>query len=564
MRMTTGRGRLLGGGLVAALLIAAGLWWVREHAAQGEFRREWLEAVEDLSESLANDLLALSVAVRDRDVAASRTYLADAVLCAPLPVRPGALEPEVKWVHRHGWSPAAEGAERPVPRDEFLQQLGVLLDHFADIEDARFKVKEAQFEVSRPDEGAATVGVFIIGRDREGRREWLRATFRAGIRRKDKGPWQIDRLVLESMDSRVAVVDLFSEVVLPAGLSVVLPRYGTEGNEGFVYHGAAAGDVNLDGLIDLAVTGQRRNRLYLNAGTGRFRDVSDESLVGFPPPGTGALFLDYDNDGDPDLFLAAVGNQMLLENRWIPDGKVRFLDVSEETGVSLPAIGFSAAAADINGDRVPDIYVASYNRYGMVMPDVWGRATNGTPNLFFVSQGGGTYRDEAKARGVDDGRWSYAAAFADIDGDHDQDLFVANDFGEDALFRNEGGRFTDIASGAGVRDPGFGMGASFADYDNDGDLDLHVTNMSSMAGNRILRRIYPDRRRDRGALYRQASGNSLYENQGDGTFRDVSADAGGFAGGWAWGGGFFDFDNDGWEDLYTPNGFISGKWMKDT
>jgi hypothetical protein len=259
-----------------------------------------------------------------------------------------------------------------------------------------------------------------------------------------------------------------------------------------------------------------------------------------------------------------MGNQVLLENRWIPQGKLVFWDVSDRALVHLPAVGFSAAAADVNRDGYPDIYVASYNRYGTVMPNAWHRATNGTPNLLFINQGDGTFSEEATAWGVDDSRWSYAAAFADLDNDGDQDLYVANDFGENALYRNDGERFTETAAEAGVSDPGFGMGVSFGDYDNDGDLDLHVTNMSSTAGKRILNRLYPGRQQDRSYLFKLASGNSLYENLGNGTFRDATAETGGFPAGWAFGGGFLDFDNDGWEDIYTPNGFISGDSMNDT
>ena len=227
-------------------------------------------------------------------------------------------------------------------------------------------------------------------------------------------------------------------------------------------------------------------------------------------------------------------------------------------------MGFSAAAADVDGNGYPDIYVASYNRYGSVMPNVWGQATNGTPNLLFLNQGNGTFREAARQWGVDDGRWSYAAAFADVDRDGDQDLYVANDFGENGFYLNQRDHFIDVAGNRGLKDAGFGMGVSFGDYDNDGHLDLHVTNMSSTAGNRILRRIYPEAQSNDHLLKKLAAGNSLYKNKGDGTFEEVSARVGGFHAGWAFGGGFIDFDNDGWEDLYTPNGFISGKSMKDT
>jgi hypothetical protein len=108
------------------------------------------------------------------------------------------------------------------------------------------------------------------------------------------------------------------------------------------------------------------------------------------------------------------------------------------------------------------------------------------------------------------------------------------------------------------------MGVSFGDFNNDGLLDLHASNMSSTAGNRILGRLFPNQGPQENVLKKLAAGNNLFENLGGGKFKDVTAEVGGFSGGWAWGGGFIDFDNDGWEDIYTPNGFISGKSMKDT
>jgi hypothetical protein len=362
----------------------------------------------------------------------------------------------------------------------------------------------------------------------------------------------------------VASTDLFSEVAAPAGVALSRPAYGSSGNTGFVWHGAVAADFDNDGWLDLFVTGPYRNYLYLNDGQGSFRDTSEQAGLGLSENGVAPVAFDYDNDGDQDLFISAVGSQRLLENRLVPDGKLAFQDVSSKAGVARVALGFSAAVGDVNGDGWPDVYVTCYNHYGQVMPNSWYRATNGTPNLLFINQGDGRFREQAARWGVDDRRWSYAAAFADLDGDGRLDLYVANDFGENALFINQGDRFADQAAERGVLDPGYGMGVSFGDYNNDGLLDLHVTNMSSTAGNRILSRLLPDSGPKDNVLLKLAAGNSLYQNRGGGFFRDVTAEAGPFSAGWAWGGGFLDLDNDGWEDLFSPNGFISGKSMKDT
>lgn len=542
-----------------------------------------LEIIEELSESLANDLLTLSVAARDRDVELIGEYVPNLITGKILPSRPAPKKPQVKWVGTHLWETPESNIKVSSPaaaktaKAEFLGSWAAFLYHFSEIEDARFKVKEANFDpkaqaVLGAEEPTAVVGAagkariafYVIGRDIDGKREWARGTFMTDVRYAANKHWQFDSFDLLTFDSLVAGIDLFSEVAVPAGVGENIPAFGTPENSGFVWHGAAAADFDGDGWMDLIVTAPSKNILYLNDRKGRFRDASEETGLKTLATGVAPLVFDYDNDGDSDIFISSVGQQILLENRLKQDGKLRFVDISLEAGVSKNAIGFSAVAGDVNGDKRLDVYVTSYNRYGQITPDSWFRATNGTPNLLFVSQPDGTFREEAAKWGVDDKRWSYAAEFADINSDGKIDLYVANDFGEKAMFINKGDRFVDEARERGVLDPGNGMGVSFGDYNNDGLLDLHASNMSSTAGNRILSRLFPNSSAKDNVLKKLAAGNNLFENTGDGKFKDVTAEVGGFSGGWAWGGGFIDFDNDGWEDIYTPNGFISGKSMKDT
>jgi peroxiredoxin len=528
-----------------------------------------LDAVEDLSESLANALMDLSAAMRRRDMPRAGAYFPEEFRAEPFASQPGPTMHELKWIFHHAWEPAVTapaGQTAPaVGRGEFLGQIEAFLAHFSEIEDVHFDVKEAQFDNPASATGEAQLLFSLVGRDLEGKREWVRGTFLVTAVRGAVEDWKITRWRTVSLGSDLAGVDLFSEVSHPARIASWIPPFGVPPNDGFASHGgAAAADFNGDGLLDLVVTEINGVGLYLNDGKGGFHNASEETLMSLAPRASAALPLDYDNDGDVDIFLSAFGKQILLENRLRPTGNLTFQDVSDEAGVDASAVGFSAVAADINGDGLSDIYVTSYNRYGLVMPNGWGHATNGTPNLLFINQGGGRFREAAHQWGVDDGRWSLAAAFADVDGDGRQDLYVTNDFGEDGLFMNRGDHFEDEAAARGVQDPGNGMGAAFGDFDNDGDLDLHVTNMSATAGNRVLGRLAPGTLHDEMAIMKLASGNTLYANDGTGHFKDVSDKAGYFRAGWAWGGGFIDFDNDGWEDAFVVNGFISGSSMHDT
>jgi hypothetical protein len=403
--------------------------------------RNRLEVIEELSESLANDLLQLSMATRDLDTTTTATYFPPQLSAKPFPSRPLAVQNQVKWVGTHGWE-TSDKSNSLLPKTnatstitdigkingkDFLNGWTGFLNHFSEIEDARFKVKEANFTDSAKSvigaeqptaevgaNGRARIAFYVIGRDSNGKREWARGTFWANVRADKNKHWQFDSFELVSFDSMVADTDLFSEVGVPAGVGAVRAAFGTPENSGFVWHGAAAGDFNNDGWIDLFVIGANRNHLYLNDKNGSFKDVSSEAGVEILASGSAPLVFDYDNDGDSDIFISAVGQQILLKNNFKQTGKLEFDDVSLEANVAKNAIGFSAVAGDVNGDGLLDVYVNSYNRYGQVTPDSWFRATNGTPNLLFINQGDGTFLEEAAKWGVDDKRWSYAAEFADV------------------------------------------------------------------------------------------------------------------------------------------------------
>jgi hypothetical protein len=186
----------------------------------------------------------------------------------------------------------------------------------------------------------------------------------------------------------------------------------------------------------------------------------------------------------------------------------------------------------------------------------------------FRNEGNWQFQDATSEVGLDhnNDRWSFSAVWEDYDNDGDLDLYVANDFGRNNLYRQENGRFKDVAGSASAEDINFGMSASFGDYNRDGWMDLYVSNMFSAAGGRIT--YQPQFKQGvsselKAAYQQMARGNTLLRNAGDGTFQDVSDEAGVTVGRWAWASLFADVNNDGWEDILVANGFVTGKMPDD-
>ena len=337
--------------------------------------------------------------------------------------------------------------------------------------------------------------------------------------------------------------------------------------------GAAAADFDGDGDVDLAAVDGQRSRLYLNRGDGTFEERSRE--WGFDVvTGAGIVAADYDNDGDPDLYvLDHFGGTKLLRNdaRTSMGGSRAFIDVTAEAGVGVADPTFSAAFADVDRDGDLDLYVPVAGDYYTQVPMPPFHARDGRPNRLFINDGHGRFTEEAVQRGVADVGWGLACGFCDYDGDGDDDLYLANDFGVNALYRNDGsGRFEDVAGPAGAADRGYGMGVSWGDVDGDGDFDLYVSNIWSEYAPVFLDPDYPLPplgRLFRGwvgrELHRMGQGNSLLLNQGDGTFVDVGKSWRVNECGWAWAGMFLDFDNDGDLDIYCPDGSYTGESAED-
>ena len=328
------------------------------------------------------------------------------------------------------------------------------------------------------------------------------------------------------------------------------------------HQGLALGDLDGDQLEDLYVCrgGGLPNRLYLRLSDGRCREASKEAGLDVLDLSRSALILDFDADGDQDLVLA--GNSLTV---FANEGDMRFRVAGRYPAISN---AMSLCAADFDGDGDLDLYACRYTSPETGSPQPYHDANNGPANVLLRNDGRLRFTDVTVKQGMDTGnrRFSYAASWEDYDNDGDQDLYVANDYGRNNLYRNDGGSFVDVAAEVGVQDISAGMGVTWADYDRNGAMDVYVSNMFSSAGNRVTFQRNFQEGVDESArvdFQRHARGNSLFENSGDGSFQDVSQARAVTMGRWAWGSLFADLNSDGFEDLYVANGFLTNEISTD-
>ena len=332
--------------------------------------------------------------------------------------------------------------------------------------------------------------------------------------------------------------------------------------------GFAVGDANGDGRDDVYVCqhGGFPNRLLVRLPDGSVEDRSEDSGVDLLDKTQSALFVDLDNDGDQDLVIGSRNAVFIASN----DGTGRF-NVSRHVLVGGSDEITSLAAADYDQDGDLDLYACVYAKAGPLgtIPVPYHDATNGPPNHLWRNDGELAFSNQTRAVGLDDNnnKYAYAAAWEDFDADGDLDLYVANDFGRNNLYRNDEGHFRDVAVSVGADDMAAGMGVTVADFELDGDMDLYVTNMFSSAGQRIVPQTERFMRGEDVELHqsymRHARGNSLLLNRGDGTFEDATDASGASVAGWGWGSMTIDLNNDGLPDLYAPNGFITSENSED-
>src|SRR5206468_3997735 len=254
--------------------------------------------------------------------------------------------------------------------------------------------------------------------------------------------------------------------------------------------GVAVADVDGDGCEDVFLAGSPDAVLYRNGCDGTFSDVTAASGLPHPYPATatGAVFFDYDNDGWPDLFVAAArGGDRLFHNT----GGGHFVDVSAAAGIPPGRWGSMAAVADFDRDGFLDLYVVRMGDQEATVPRPNYAATNGVPSTLYRNNGDGTFTDVTRHARVGNTGWGMAAAWAPFHPDcpapipwfyrllgfftdevqrRSDDIIDRLTRGS-TLYRNNGdGTFTDVSDAAGVRDAQWGWSAEFLDYDNDGRL----------------------------------------------------------------------------------------------
>ncbi len=329
--------------------------------------------------------------------------------------------------------------------------------------------------------------------------------------------------------------------------------------------GAAWGDYDNDGYPDLYLVNQPgpwgqplgpnspTSRLYHNNGDGTFTDVTDRAGVanrgGF---GMGAAWGDYDNDGLLDLYVTNYGRSVLYHN----NGDGTFTDVTDRAGVANHRWGMTPVWLDYDNDGYLDLYVPNYvdynlkgvpagatsQEYGIDVPFTLNPASFApVPNRLYHNNRDGTFTDVApRLRVADASGRSLSVAFADFTLNGWQDIYVGNDISSNRLYQNLGhGRFQDVSASSWSEEYRGTMGIAIGDFDRDGDLDMFLSHWIGQ-GDALYQNLWNEQK---------SAGKLHFENVAD--MYGCGAISYSTAG---WGTFFFDFDNDGWLDLLVLNG----------
>jgi hypothetical protein len=457
----------------------------------------------------------------------------------------------------------------PLRGAEFARAVLASVNDFAKIDKVMLKVLQID-RSERDGERWVTKLLFTVqGTNREGGRLELEAEndveFRfAGERaiKKKKEPvlarWQVTadklrgspRVLMKEVTEQVGLADL------PIRDNWKLP---CEVNLQYRFQ-MAVEDFDRDGFPDIAIATYEGTVLLLRSVDGRrYEDVTSKmGIRQGMSTNYMVAWIDYDNDGYPDLL---IGGRLYHNIK----GE-RFEDVTAQSGLKFAGQPMGCAVADYDGDGLLDLYVIYQHPEGKPLPkkSPWVLdPKTGAYNQLWRNLGGGRFRDVTAESGA--GRkkgCSFAAAWFYLDrDDRFPSLYIANDFGQNVMLRNKGdGTFEDITEATRTGDYSTSMGVAIGDLDNDGVPEIYVANMYSKMGRRIIAHVeekdYPP------GIYEHikgaCAGNRLYARRpGQRAFTDLSHKLGINAVGWAYAPAMADFDGDGWLDLFATTGFMS-------
>ncbi len=593
--------------VLGASAVAVGALWVHDvvggSAARDEARH--LSETEAVLVGLTPQLLSLGESVADLVLpnARSAVHFADEVEWLGALASPGPTEPLVLDVLSTPWT--LQATPLPTGPRRWEAWLGSLhhVEHASFVlEDGELSADAMRFDgaLQFSATARATAGPWTHAKARQSVR-WERAGLEA--------PWRIVRWQQRSFDTTAVPRRLFRDDIIRA-----IPDEATRARAERSIHeehvlraiqhpehpdphplfqvpsadrhpAIAVVDIEGDGDDDLYVMARWGTNLLLrNRGDGTFESAEHELGLDVADHSSAAVFADFDNDGDPDLFLG----RTLAPSVYLVNEGGRFVDrTATLIEGPAPTLVSSVAAADHDRDGLLDLYVATFAidvaahdataalLRGTLLPDLLPEqdarafherffseemhpilASVGPPNVLLRNLGDGRFGRSASPGAERLFRNTYQASFSDVDGDGDPDLYCANDVAENTLLINEGGTFVDATAQTRTADIGFGMGVSFGDYNRDGRQDLYVTNMYSKAGKRITARL--DRLDPKYAA--MAGGNTLFRNDGSHFTKVSGLEAPALQverAGWGWGGQLVDLDGDGFLDIYTLSGYFT-------
>ena len=471
--------------------------------------------------------------------------------------------------------------------DRFFAEIATCLGAFNSIETADFEIFECKGTDSSPLSVSAGIRYEIVGTMSGESRESRIGSLSTTWVRDESGAWRVSQwnapgetvtraprpLVVDITERIFQGNESYKNQLLHGADYWRTVLDGAIGVDVYGNNGVAIGDFDNDGVDDLYVcqAAGLPNRLYRNRGDGTLEDVTEKSGLGILDFTSCALFADFENRGLQDLLVVCATGPLLFVNEG--NGKFSPKKDAFRFAQALQGSFTHAAIADYNRDGRLDVYFCLYNYYQGLdqyrYPVPYFDARNGPPNYLFQNSGDWVFEDVTEAAGlnVENNRYSFACSWGDVSGDGWPDLYVVNDFGRNVLYRNKGnGTFDAVSQQARVNEAGAGMSSCWLDFDNDGKQDIYAAGMWVAAGMRVFEdsRFHADDPEQTRALYRRhMAGNSLYRNLADGRFENVGIKAGVEMGRWSWSTDAWDFDHDGFSDLYIANGYISGLEERD-